>query len=115
MSRKTVRVEVPVDSPEKMVKLGETAVAEHTDLGETSPLDKAKMNKLSALIAPTKQAQANMADHEAKAQTFRQARDLIWRTTPLSRSKSDCITASAGKCALRVNSPTIPARTGVWL
>ena len=45
MSRKTVRVEIPVGSPDKMIVLSEDIKARHDALAGASPLDDAQIGR----------------------------------------------------------------------
>lgn len=82
MARKTVRVEIPVSKHEEMLTLGKQILAQHQKLGAASPLDNAKMTKLTAVVgtADTKNAEAKAAD--AVAQAARQVRDVAMGTGP---------------------------------
>lgn len=75
MARKTVRVELPSNSPDDFIKLGRDILAKHVADGTSSPLDTAKMDALKAQLdlAEPKNAQAKQLD--AQAQTLRQSRD----------------------------------------
>ena len=75
MSRKTIQVTLPVESPDELVALGETLVAKHGELGNDSPLDAGKMTLLGQLIAVAKKANSDMKDFDAKARTQCQLRD----------------------------------------
>jgi hypothetical protein len=75
MARKTVRVDIPIGSPDDLIKLGQAIVVKHKKDGDSSPLDNDKMTKLDAALnvaAPQNQA---AKDADVVAQSARQVRD----------------------------------------
>ena len=75
MSRKTVSAPIPVESPDELQTLGEGLVSKHEELADASPLDKDKMTTLKNRLSGAKSADGEFKSHDAKAQSFRQARD----------------------------------------
>jgi len=80
MARKTVRVDIPSNSPDDFIKLGRDIHAKHVADGASSPLNTDKMLALKAALdlAEPKNVQAKQLD--AQAQTLRQARDTSMGT-----------------------------------
>ena len=75
MSRKTVKVDVPMGRPDDLIKLGQAIVAKHVKDAAASPLDAARMTKLTAALAIADPQNQAGKDADAAAQRARQLRD----------------------------------------
>jgi hypothetical protein len=76
MARKTVRVEIPVNSPEELIKLGQSIMAKYQADGAASSLNADKMTKLAAALAVAAPQNQAAKDADAVAQKARQTRDV---------------------------------------
>jgi hypothetical protein len=75
MARKTVRVDVPTNSPDDLIALGLNIKAKHDKDGAASPLNADKMTKLGAALAIAAPQNQAAKDADAVAQNARQVRD----------------------------------------
>ena len=75
MARKTVRVDVPANSPDDFIVLGNAILTKHLKDGASSPLDNDKMLKLAAVLAVAGPQNQAAKDADAVAQSARQVRD----------------------------------------
>ena len=82
MARKTVRVDVPINSPDAMLKLAGDIEKQHGDPEASSPLKPAKVAEMAAraVEAAKKRARADALDADAK--TLRNAADVLIGTAP---------------------------------
>ena len=78
MSRITVKVEIPVNSPDDLVKLATDVVAHNTELGTKSPLSGIDMTTFSAKLqsGKEKRAQAKKLHEQAELLNQEAIRDL---------------------------------------
>ena len=75
MARKTVKVDVPTNKPDKLIALGQSIMAKHIEDGADSPLDQKKMAKLAAVLAIAVPQNKAAKDADGVAQKARQVRD----------------------------------------
>ena len=75
MSRRTVRVEIPVNSPEALMVLLAAILAREEDPTGTPEADPAQISKLAALQSAVQIPHTKAKALDAQAQTLRQQRD----------------------------------------
>ena len=75
MARKTVRIDVPTNSPDDLIVLGKKVLLKHTASGAVSPLDTAKMAKLQTAVTSADGNNNTAKDLDGEAQRLRQLRD----------------------------------------
>ena len=77
MARKTVRINVPNNRPDALLKLGRKVSDKHSELGANSPLHTGKMTDLGTAITAAEAQHKAAKDFEAKAQAAYQERDRL--------------------------------------
>lgn len=82
MARKTVRVDVPINSPDALIKLAEDIIIQHAKPDAGSPLKPQKVEAMGvrATEAKTKRAKADAL--EAEASRLRNEADTLIGTAP---------------------------------
>ena len=70
MARKTIKIELPVGSPDEMLSLAEGIVAHHTELGAEAKLDSAEVTELKANSTLAKAKRKKSAELKAQAATL---------------------------------------------
>ncbi|MBI3876541.1 MAG: hypothetical protein HY300_11435 [Verrucomicrobia bacterium] len=80
MARKTVKVDLPSNSPDDFIKLAKNLHDKHVADGDASPLDVDKMTLLGAATTPADSKNKTAKQLDAQAQTLRQERDGLLGT-----------------------------------
>ena len=82
MARKTIRVDVPINSPDAMIKLAEDIKKQHAKPEANSPLKPEKVEAMSVRTADAKSKRAKADDLEADAGRLCDEADTLIGTAP---------------------------------
>ena len=70
MARKTIKIELPVGSPDEMISLAEDIAAHHSELGAEAKLDSTEVTELKANATLAKAKRKKSAELKAQAATL---------------------------------------------
>jgi hypothetical protein len=88
MARKTVRVDIPINRPDDLIKLAEDLKQQHDKPEAHSPLDPAEATAMSARATLAKQKRSAAADHQAQAQRLHEEASTLLGTAPGQTSQT---------------------------
>ena len=88
MARKTVRVDVPVNSPDSLIKLAEDIIKQHAKPAANSPLKAAKVEAMGARALDAKTKREKADELEAEAGQLRDQADTLIGTAPGQTSET---------------------------
>jgi hypothetical protein len=88
MARKTVRVDIPINRLDDLIKLAEDLQQQHDKPEAHSPLDPAEVTAMSVRAAQAKQKRSEAAGHEAQAQRLHEEASTLIGSAPGQTSET---------------------------
>jgi hypothetical protein len=82
MARKTIRIEIPVGSPDDLITLSEGITEKNSALGASAVLDNDKMVQLAGKTSSAKAKRKEAAELSARAKTLNDQADALLGIAP---------------------------------